>query len=385
MASPADPVEPHGLVDPHGPVDVVFVGQLPPPRHGQAIANQAIASGRYERLRVTCVPMRFSDDVASTGRVSLTKLLRLPLLVLAVVKVRLRGHGNVLLYTVGARNRVGVVRDVLVLPLIRPLFRRTVLVVHTAGLRHLYDTRGLTLLARLAYGRADVVIHSDERVAGGDDRLPSPRALAFLPPGIADPGVDVSRPDPEHDDRRPVILFVGNLYPSKGTHHLVRAAGLLATRGHDFEVRFAGASPTPTAADDLLALARIRGVADRVTLLGPLASSDVWEELHRADVFCFPTRYEAESWGLVILEAMAAARPVVSTHWRAVPAMVDDGVTGFLVEPDDDVALADRLDALLTDPDAARAMGLAGRARYEANFTIERFEAGLEQIVLGVA
>ena len=71
-----------------------------------------------------------------------------------------------LVYTIGAKNVVGIARDLMVLPFIRPLFRRTVFFVHTGGLRPLYDRPGLSLLARLGYGRADVVIHLDELVAG---------------------------------------------------------------------------------------------------------------------------------------------------------------------------------------------------------------------------
>ena len=376
---------------PDDPVEVVFVGQLPPPRHGQTLTNLAMVGGDYERIHITAVPMRFSDDLTSVGRFQLTKLLRIPGLVWAVFRQWRAGRRDLLVYTVGAKNVVGIGRDLLVLPFIRPLFRRTVLFVHTGGIRPLYDRPGLGWLARLGYGRADMVIYVDELVAGPDDVLPAPKATAYLAHGAADPlttgtltAAQLDRAGPS-TNARPVIVFVGNLYPSKGTHHLVRAAGLLAQRGHDFEIRFVGAPPTATTEADLLALARRNNVEDRVTLVGPVGGDDVWRQLAGADIFCFPSHYEAETWGMVVLEAMAAALPVVATRWRALPAMVDEGVTGFLVAPDDDVALADRLETLITDQELAHTMGQAGRARFQANFTLARFEAGFEHILLDVA
>src|SRR4051794_21266535 len=109
---------------PNDPVAVVFVGQLPPPRHGQSLANLSMVRGSYERIRISAVPMRFSDDVAAVGRFQLGKLLRIPGLVRAVFGHWRAGRRDVLVYTVGAKNRVGIIRDLLVLPFIRPLFRR---------------------------------------------------------------------------------------------------------------------------------------------------------------------------------------------------------------------------------------------------------------------
>ena len=367
------------------PVEVVFVGQLPPPVHGQALTNLAMVNGRYRNIRVTAVPMRFSHDIASVGRFQVTKLLRVPGLLWAVLAQWRKGRRDVLVYTVGANNVVGVARDLLVLPLIRPLFQRTVFFVHTSGIRRIYERPGLSLLARIGYGRADVVIHTDALVAGPDDQLPAPKKLAFLPHGVSEQALAEALDDPERSREAratPVILFVGNLYPSKGTHHLVRAAAHLAARGNRFEIRFVGGAPTPTTNGELMALAADCGVADRIRIVGPLDRADVWKQLADADVFCFPTHYPAEAWPTVIVEAMAASLPVVSTRWRAVPAIVDDGVTGFLVEPDDDIALADRLEALVLDPELAHDFGRAGRARFDASYTLARFEAGFERIVL---
>jgi glycosyltransferase involved in cell wall biosynthesis len=81
----------------------------------------------------------------------------------------------------------------------------------------------------------------------------------------------------------------------------------------------------------------------------------------------------------VLLEALATARPVVSTRVSGIPEIVVDGVTGLLVPPGDAAALADALALLLTDPDRARAMGVAGRQRATELFDLWANAAVLQQ------
>ena len=76
-----------------------------------------------------------------------------------------------------------------------------------------------------------------------------------------------------------------------------------------------------------------------------------------------------EGFGLVFLEAMAAAKPVVATRVSAIPEVVEDNVTGLLVPPDDPAALAGALLELIRDPARARQMGKAGHARVHAHFS----------------
>ena len=86
-------------------------------------------------------------------------------------------------------------------------------------------------------------------------------------------------------------------------------------------------------------------------------------------MFCLPTRYEP--FGIVFLEAMYHSLPVVATRVWAVPEIVEDGETGFMVPRDDADALAERLLFLLKNPEAAREMGRAGRTRAASRFTWE--------------
>ncbi len=81
-----------------------------------------------------------------------------------------------------------------------------------------------------------------------------------------------------------------------------------------------------------------------------------------------------DAFPLVALEAMAYALPVVCSEEGSLPDIIRDGETGILVAKGDAPALAAALKSLMLDPDRRRRMGEAGRARYEANFTLDRME-----------
>ncbi len=126
-------------------------------------------------------------------------------------------------------------------------------------------------------------------------------------------------------------------------------------------------------------------MAKRVAEMGPGGAvrllgwrDDIASLLAACDLFVLPSLHENQSYA--ILEAMAASRPVVSTTGGGTPEVVDHGVTGLLVPPADARALAEALVALLTDPGRAEAMGLAGRERVVAEFSIDRLAGRLADV-----
>ncbi|MCM3886673.1 glycogen synthase [Frankia sp. R82] len=180
-----------------------------------------------------------------------------------------------------------------------------------------------------------------------------------------DPATDVLEKygiDPE----RPTVIFVGRITRQKGLPVLLRAAAALDRRAQ--LVLCAGAPDTPELLAETTKL--VDGLqADRdgvVWLSGMLPKPEVVQLLSHATVFACPSVYEP--LGIVNLEAMACSTAVVASRVGGIPEVVDDGVTGLLVEPDDPSALADALNAVLADPMKAAAMGRAGRDRAVTEF-----------------
>lgn len=160
----------------------------------------------------------------------------------------------------------------------------------------------------------------------------------------------------------PLLLAIGRLVPQKDHASAVRALALV--RQHAPEARLAILGGGPLEAQ-LRALARSLNVADALVLPGRVEIRD-W--LERASLLVHPSRWEG--FGMVQLEAMLAGLAIVATRVSAIPEVVEDGVSGRLVDPGDAEGLAAAILPLLEDPQAARRMGAAGRARARERFSV---------------
>jgi glycosyltransferase involved in cell wall biosynthesis len=165
-----------------------------------------------------------------------------------------------------------------------------------------------------------------------------------------------------------VLLVMARLEQRKGLTYLLDALPSLPARIRGRTVLLvAGIGPEREA---LEAQCTANGIGDRVHFLGQ--RDDRWSLYQAADVVVLPS-ISHEDMPIVILDAMAAGRPVVATRVAGIPEQVVDEVTGRLVPPRDAAALADALAAILDDPTRRAAMGVAARERYESRYTPQRF------------
>ncbi len=159
----------------------------------------------------------------------------------------------------------------------------------------------------------------------------------------------------------PLLLAVCRLAPQKGLETAVRALAELP----DATLLVLGDGPDRAA---LEGLADSLGVRNRLVLPGRVG--DVAALYRRATVVVHPARWEG--FGLAMLEAMLAGKPVVAARAGSAPELVVDGETGALVPVDDATALADAVRAILADPARAEALGQAGLSRARSEFSAAR-------------
>jgi len=189
---------------------------------------------------------------------------------------------------------------------------------------------------------------------------------AVVPLGIE--AAAFQHPDPERvaalrsEYGNDFVLFSGMHRYYKGLPYLVQAAPRIRAR-----VVAAGDGPEREAA---MRLARATG-AD-IAFPGRLSHEDLVAHLHACAVFVFPSILRSEAFGISIMEAHAAGKPVVATKLgTGVEYINEDGKTGLNVPPRESAALADAVNALLDDPARREAMGTYARARIERDFTAE--------------
>lgn len=164
-----------------------------------------------------------------------------------------------------------------------------------------------------------------------------------------------------------LVTAVGNVRRVKGFDVLIRAASEVCARIPEVNFIVVGGVAESSHYDELLHMIEQFGLGERFRFIGHQA--DVLPFLYASDLFVLPSR--SEGFSNALLQAMAAGLPCIATRAGGNAESVQDGDTGFLVEPEDSNTLADRVCRLLQDPQQARELGRAARQRVVENFRLE--------------
>lgn len=214
------------------------------------------------------------------------------------------------------------------------------------------------------------------RTVGAAYRLPADRPTVCVPYGLVPaPEADTRPFDPARPPATLTVLYVGRLEKRKGVLDLFHAIPTVLARVPAARFVLAGADNSAhdgfrqrTGLDYPTYFARQHPeLAERVTFLGSVDDARLQALYQACDLFVAPSLYE--SFGLIYLEAMNYAKPVVGCAAGGVPEVVAHGETGLLVAPEAPAALAEALITLLGAPARLREMGLAGRRRLLEKFT----------------
>ncbi len=171
----------------------------------------------------------------------------------------------------------------------------------------------------------------------------------------------------------PLLLFVGRIVPQKGLHMLLRALSAVQS---PFRLVVAGVGPDLGRNRELTAKL---GLQHRVNFVGWVNPEQRSAYYRQASIVVVPSIWP-EPFGLVGIEAMSYAKPVVAFKVGGIPEWLEDGQTGFLIPPYKLTRLTERIDFLLRNPDAAKQMGHKGRQRVEGRFSPSHYAAELEKI-----
>ena len=194
--------------------------------------------------------------------------------------------------------------------------------------------------------------------------------IKLLPNGISPMDIGLNGdfvPAPSSCGRMiPRLLFVGRLSVEKGVDVLVHAHRILADQGTPFHLKLVGDGPLEAELRDLV---RRIGSQDMVEFSGRVPRAALGEVYRSSHIVCVPSR--SDTLPTVVLEAMAAGRPVVGSAVGGIPFMIESGKTGLVVPPDNPSALAEALRQFVDNPELVATMGRAGLERCATRFTWE--------------
>ena len=362
---------------PRRPAAVLVYGQVPPPHNGSNVMTRhfltAVRKSGYETVLSR---KSLSAAVADVNRIRPVKFFRL-----LVTWVRLAGNLRrvkpdlAVVFT--SATLVGLAAESVVVALCRLSGAPYVLYLHSDVHRRIpgapFPLRPV-LRSVFRSAAACLVVGRTFR-----DELASQRTgRVFILPNCVDVAAGTNGTGrPEGDPVR--VLFLSNIEESKGIMTLLRAVPLVLAEEPRVMFSVAGPWRSRSIRREVEKFLAGNGLGESVVLAGEAYGDRKSEIMAGHDIFVLPSRREAQS--LAALEAMRSSLPVVSTDVGAMPEAVVDGVTGFLVSPDEPEALARRILELVRNAPMRAAMGLAGRRRYEQEFTPAVYERNVREIL----
>jgi glycosyltransferase involved in cell wall biosynthesis len=322
------------------------------------------SAGLFERW-----PIRYVGTMASGSQVGKLRIAMVALLSF----VRLLVGGRVALVHAHTASRASFWRKSMFMLLARAARKPVVLHLHGAEFERFYrDECGplrRAFIRNVLNGAERVVVLSSQWQRAIERIAPRAHVCTIVNP------IDLpARARTAAERAANVVLFLGRFGPRKGIYDLLQAIEIVKQRVPDVKLRCGGDGDV----EGVRARVSARGLESNVEVLGWVAGQAKEKELERAAVYVLPSYAEGLPMG--VLEAMAAGTPVVTTNVGGIPEAVDDGVNGYVIQPGDIAALADRIVRLLDDAALRDRFGAAARQKVEAVFCTERVIGQIEAL-----
>lgn len=341
---------------------LLVIGPLPPPWHGVSVSTSLVLANKQLRQSFDVRHLDTSDHrtASNTGRWdAINVVLALKSVILLVG--HLLGRRGVV-YLPISQNAAALLRDTLFIALAAMFGWKVAGHLRGSELRSVIASFRAPFRAwvRFCMRRLDTVAVMGASLSWVFEELVAPERIAVVPNGTPDVELEESRHDPH------LGLFLSNLRRRKGVVQALEAA-LIVVREHEFaHFLFVGEWEDPRLERDLRARAQEAG--GRIVFAPVTTGQHKVELLGSAGFLIFPP-LEPEGHPRVVLEALAAGLPVITTDRGAIAETVVDGESGFVLCEPDPAALAERVLRLLRDEGLWVRMSDAARTRYLEAFT----------------
>lgn len=348
---------------------VIFIGPVPPPHIGPTLATEVLLQSKLnEQFELIHLDTSDPRDIESLGAIDLTNVWlgvkSYFQLIFAILRYRPK-----IVYIPISQTTLGYLRDSIYIWIGRLTFCKVV--CHLRGGYFRTWIEGANPLTRFYVKRTHNRVHG-QIVLGEclkplfDGYVRDASRLYVVPNGK---DYDAT-PTSSLDEGSVRVLFLANIIRSKGVMDALECCKLIGP-GKGIEFAFAGAYHEDRIREEIEDFLSANSELP-IDWVGPVSGAAKKKAFESADIFIFPTYYPPEGHPWVVIEAMAAGLPVISTDQGAIRESVVEGVTGFLIEKRNPRQLAEKIELLAKDGTARQRMSAASRARYLEQFTESR-------------
>ena len=352
---------------------IIFLSPTPPPYMGPSVATQIILNSKFiHAFNVIHIDTADRRSLNNLGRIDLFNIY-LALKHYCLLLQQLLFSKADLVYVPISQTSIGFLRDIPFI-LLSKLFRKKV-VLHLRGgyFREFYDSSSIVMrfLIRRSLKSIDRMIVLGNSLRIILDGLIPKRKVSVIPNGL-DIVFDAANRDNKDQDQI-IVLFLSNLQKTKGFWDVLYSLNSVIQKHNKVKYIFAGGW---IGLEDMVKCKKYmkqQMIGDYVDFKGLVTGKDKIRLLQNADIFAFPTYYPMEGHPWVIVEAMAAGLPIITTDQGCIKESVIDGDNVFIVPYKTPDAIAEKILYLIEHPEIREEMGHRSRQIYEANFTEDHF------------
>lgn len=345
---------------------ILAIMQLPPPVHGQSIMNSYIYNSKKinNTYEIKYIKLHYSN-LKNIGLFSFNKLFKMVnYLFITMIKL-ITFNPEIIYFTISPIGNA-FYRDSLFVFLCKLFKKKLVLHLHGKGILNNLTNPIKKLLYKSVFNNTEVICLSKLLIY--DVRPIFTGKVHIVSNGIQQ--VEFKN-NQNKTNGKIKLLFLSNLIKSKGIFDYIEALNILKNRGLDFLANIIGKESDLTVSE-LNQIIDKKKLNDRLVYLGYKYGEEKFELLKNQNIFIHPSLNDA--YPLVILEAMEFFLPVISTFEGAIPDIIDNGITGFLVNKNAPGEIANKIELLINDKILQNKMGRAGRKKFLENYTIKKFE-----------
>jgi glycosyltransferase involved in cell wall biosynthesis len=343
---------------------------LPPPIHGASVIGQIISQSELINNSFDCdyIDLTTANSLKDIGTFRFVKLFTAPKVYWKVVSRLLTKRYDLCYFTINSRGP-SLYKDLFIVLILKCFRQKIVYHYHNKGISEYQSGFIRNMLYRFQF-KAQRVILLSPNLYYDVKKYVSEDMVYYCANGIPDNPPDIKRPEKHY--QIPRLLFLSNMFISKGVFLLLESCKILADRNIKFECHFVGKWTAEISSKEFDDKCKENKLTEFIFSHGEKQGHEKDLYFSESDIFVFPTFNEC--FGLVILEAMKWGLPVVSTEEGAIPEIVDDGITGFVTAKSNPKLIADKIEIILKNDTLKKTMGQNGRDRFVRLYTLDKFE-----------
>ena len=353
--------------------------KVPPPITGATLMNKYVYESNLlnNNFIIRSIPISYSNSIKNLGKIRVAKIY-----IFCKVFVKLIHecifHRPQLIYFQISPVGVAFLRDLIFITVIKILNIKILYHLHGKGIKRRSKNMVLKILYKYALHNTELICLSNLLLYDIEDVYNGIVHIVHngVPPLLDKSNINFKK---FKQTKNMQILFLSNLIKSKGILDFIDSLKILSDKNIDFTARIIGAE-SDIKIDYISELLMKLKLSDKVIYLGPKYGEEKLYFIANSDVLVFPSYYENETFGLVLLEAMQFGVPCITCAEGCIPEIIIDQYNGFIVEQRNPQQISEKLEIFIDNEKLRKKMGDYGRRKYLEEYTLEIFESNMKSV-----